>query len=118
MALEIYYDGECPFCSAYVRMLNLRRSVGEIELIDARSGDPRVRAILRDGMDLDEGMAVRHGARLYHGAEAVQLLSVLSEGRGVMRALLRSPRRAAVLYPLLRAGRRVVLRAMGRRPLK
>lgn len=116
-ALEIYYDGECPFCSAYVRMLNLRRAVGRVELIDARSGDPKVARLLRAGLDLDEGMAVRHGGRLFHGADAVQLLSALSD-RGVMQVLLRSPRRAAILYPALRAGRRLTLRLMNRRGLR
>lgn len=89
-SLEIYHDGECPFCSAYMRMLNLRRTVGRVELIDARSGDPRVAGLVRAGVDLDIGMAVRHGSRLSHGAGAVQLLSILSEGRGIMQAVLRS----------------------------
>lgn len=115
--LEIVYDGQCPFCTAYTRMLNLRRAVGEIELIDARSGDPRVAALRREGVDLDQGMAVRHGDRLYHGAEAVQLLAALSAPGGVMRALLKSPRRAAAIYPLLRAGRRLTLRLLGRPPI-
>lgn len=108
-ALEIQHDGDCPFCSAHVRMLNLRQTVGRVEMIDARSGDPRVKALVRAKVDLDAGLAVRHGARLYHGAEAVQLLSVLSEGRGVMQA---------VLYPVLRTGRGLVLRLLNRRGLR
>ncbi|MBK4215138.1 DUF393 domain-containing protein [Paracoccus caeni] len=117
MAMEIYYDGECPFCSHYVGLLRLRENVGPVELIDARSGDPRVAELRAQGLDFDEGMAVRHGDRLYHGAEAVRILSVLSQKGGVMLALMRSPRRAALFYPLMRAMRNLTLRVMGRRPI-
>lgn len=115
--VEIFYDGECPFCSAYARMLNLRRTVGRVELIDARSADPRLKALRAQGVDLDEGMAVVYGGRLYVGAEAVRILSVLSESGGILRALMRSPRRAALLYPLLKGGRNLTLKLLGRRPI-
>lgn len=116
--IEIFYDGQCPFCSAYVRMLHLRRAAGQVTLIDARSSDPRVARLRAAGADFEEGMAVRHGERIYCGADAVTLLAVLSEPGGWMRALLRSPRRAAILYPALRAGRRLALRMMGRAPIR
>lgn len=77
--LEIFYDGECPLCGAYVRMLNLRRAVGPVELIDARSDDPRAVGLRAAGVDFNSGMALRHGGRLLQGAEAMTLLSVLSE---------------------------------------
>ncbi|CAN0407117.1 unnamed protein product, partial [Scytosiphon promiscuus] len=35
----IVYDGECPFCSQYVKMLRIHESVGTVRLIDARSSD-------------------------------------------------------------------------------
>lgn len=115
---QIFYDGDCPFCSAYMRMVNLRRSVGEVELIDARSGDPRVAALRDAGLDLDEGIVVRHGTRLFYGAEAMHLLATLSQQGGILRALMRSPRRAAILYPVLKAGRRLTLMLMGRGRLR
>lgn len=113
--LEIFYDGECPLCGAYVRMLNLRRTVGRVELIDARSEDPRAAELRAAGVDFNSGMALRHGGRLVMGAEAMTLLSVLSEKGGLLRALMRSPRRAALIYPVLRAGRGLLLRLLGRR---
>lgn len=116
--LEIFYDGDCPFCSAYMRMLDLRRTVGAVDLIDARSGDPRLADLARAGLDLDEGMVVRHGTRLLHGAEAMQLLSVLCSKGGILRAIMRSPRRAAWVYPALKAGRRLTLRMLGRGRLR
>lgn len=115
---QIFYDGECPFCSAYMRMINLQRAVGRVELIDARSDDPRVQTLRQSGYDLDEGIVVRHGAQVLHGADAMHLLATLSERRGILRALMRSPRRAAMLYPVLKAGRRLTLTLMGRGRLR
>ena len=94
-ALEIYYDGDCPFCAAYTRMLRLRATVGRVELIDARGDDPRLAELRALGVDFNQGMAVRHGGRLWLGAEAMGLLAVLSEEGGILRAVMRSPRRAA-----------------------
>lgn len=115
---QIFYDGDCPFCSAYMRMINLQRAVGPVDLIDARSDDPRVQALRAAGHDLDQGIVVRHGTQLLHGAEAMHLLATLSQGRGILRALMRSPRRAALLYPVLKAGRRLTLILMGRGKLR
>lgn len=116
-ALEIYYDGDCPFCAAYTRMLRLRATVGRVELIDARGDDPRLAELRALGVDFNSGMAVRHGGRLWLGAEAMGLLAVLSEEGGILRAVMRSPRRAALVYPALRWGRGVLLRILGRRPI-
>lgn len=112
--VQIFYDGECPFCASYVRMINLRRAVGHVELVDARSDDPRVAQLRAQGVDFDSGMAVSHGGRLWHGAEAMVLISALSGRRGPLVWLMRSPRRASLAYPILRAGRGAVLRLLGR----
>jgi predicted DCC family thiol-disulfide oxidoreductase YuxK len=31
----LYYDGDCPFCSRYVRWLRLQRAVGSVHLVNA-----------------------------------------------------------------------------------
>lgn len=117
--IEIFYDGQCPFCTSYVRLLDLRSQVGRVELIDARSEDPRLAHIRAAGLDLDEGMAVRHGAQLYHGSEAAWILAVWSEPGGGFRRflawLMRNPKRARLVYPFMACGRKLVLRLM-RRP--
>ncbi len=117
-ALTVVYDGECPFCSNYVHLMALRRSVGTVALVDARSGGPLVDEITRRGYDLNEGMVVRHGADLYYGPDALVLLSRLSDDRGVasrlLARLLRSPGRARLLYPAMKLGRRVTLLMLGR----
>ena len=117
MSIEIHYDGQCPFCQAYVRMLTLKRNVGRVDLIDMRAQDARFRALVDGGLDPNAGMVVRYGGRLYAGSDAVHLLSILSQRSGIFVALMRSGQRAALLYPVLRACRNGWLRLSGRRQI-
>lgn len=119
--LEVIYDGECPFCSSYVRLVRLREALGQVTLIDARSDHPLVAQVVAMGYDLDEGMIVRLDGRIHHGADAMRLLTALSTPspafNRMMRTLFASPARAARLYPVLRSGRNFVLRLLGRRKI-
>jgi hypothetical protein len=64
-AALIVYDGECILCQSYARLLRLRETVGKVELLDARSSDPRVSSYWRQGYDLNEGMLfVYRGKRI------------------------------------------------------
>ena len=74
----IIYDGDCIFCHNYVRLMRLRTSLRNVELIDARSGDPRVRSYWSQGCDLNTGMLFIHGGKVYQGAEAIHVLGCLS----------------------------------------
>ena len=65
MGARLIYDGACIFCDAYVRLLSLREAVGPVELIDARSGDPRLRAYQSAGYDLNEGMLFEYSGTVY-----------------------------------------------------
>lgn len=119
--IAVIYDGQCPFCSSYVALMRLRQSVGPVDLVDARSDDPRVAAAVAAGLDLDEGMVVIWDGRYFHGQAAVHLLATLSGEGGAMNRLQRlafaTPRRAAWLYPPLVRGRRAYLRLAGRSPI-
>lgn len=114
----IIYDGECVFCQNYVRFFRLREAVGPVELLDARSGDPRVEQYWREGFDLDEGMIFVHGGRVFYGAEAVHVLARLSSPSGVFNrlnaAIFASQGVATFLYPALKFGRRLTLKARRR----
>lgn len=116
--LVIVYDGECPFCSNYVQVLALREAVGKVHLVDARSDHPLVSKLQRDGYDLNEGMAVSFGGRIYYGAECVHMLALLSTDSGIFNRInsvvFRSSTLSRVLYPMLRAGRNLTLRLLGR----
>src|SRR5437899_385747 len=78
MGARLIYDGTCIFCDAYVRLLSLREAVGPVELIDARSGDPRLQAYESAGYDLNEGMLFEYNGTVYFGADAINVLATLS----------------------------------------
>lgn len=114
----IIYDGDCVFCQNYTRYVRLRDSVGPVELLDARSGDPRVTRYWREGYDLNEGMLFVHQGRIYHGAEAVSVLAGLSSSSTLFnrlnRALLVRPSWSRIIYPWLKSGRRLTLFLRGK----
>lgn len=118
----LVYDGECPVCSTYVRYVRIRESVGKITLIDAREGGPWVRRIQEEGLDLNEGMVLVYGNRIYHGADCIHMLALLSSPSGLFNranaAIFRRPGLARVLYPVLRSGRNLLLRLLGRSKLE
>ena len=117
-AATIVYDGECPFCSRYVKLLRLRESIGRVELVDARQGGPVVDEIRSAGLNLDQGMVLKMDGRLYYGADCIHRLALLSTPSGwfnsISRAIFRSPTASRLLYPVLRAGRNATLGALGR----
>ncbi|GLS35140.1 hypothetical protein GCM10010869_07280 [Mesorhizobium tianshanense] len=118
--VTIVYDGECPFCSQYVKMVRLRQAFGHVQLVDARSDDPKALEA-RDRFDLDDGMAALIGGRWYHGAQCMQMLSLASGSSSFanrfMARVFSDPDRARVLYPFLRSGRNLVLRILGRKKI-
>ncbi len=117
-AVSIVYDGACPFCSRFVRLLRLRVSLGRVELYDARDGGRIVDEILAAGLDMDEGMVLKMDGRLYHGDQCMHRLALLSTPstrfNRLNRALFRSRTMSRLLYPILRGGRNAVLRLLGR----
>jgi predicted DCC family thiol-disulfide oxidoreductase YuxK len=120
--LVLVYDGECPVCSSYVRYVRLKESAGRVTLVNARDGGPWVERIRAAGMDLDEGMVLVYGGRFYHGADCIHMLALLSTPSGLFNrinaTMFRSARLSAVLYPLLRCGRNLLLWLLGRKRLQ
>lgn len=118
----IIYDGDCVFCQNYVRFFRLRETIGPVELLDARSGDPRVEKFWREGYDLDEGMVFVHGGRVFYGPEAVHVLASLSSRSGLFNrlnaAVFKSEGVARLLYPALKFGRRLTLKVRGRKLMR
>ena len=118
----LVYDGDCPFCSRAARYLRLRETVSRLRLIDARKGGEVVAMIEGRGLDLDEGMVLIVGDRLYHGADGLHAIALLSSPVGIFNrinyALFRHGALARVAYPVLRSGRNLALRLLGRRMIK
>ena len=121
MAVSIYYDADCPFCAGYVRLLNLRDAVGSVQLVDLRADAEARERFAGLGLDPDQGMLVETGGRLFHGADALHVLSLMSSGRGWLDRLcawlFSHQWLSRIAYPLLRAGRNATLLALGRAPM-
>src|SRR6201999_4357764 len=66
----LVYDGECPLCNAYCRATRIRESVGTLKLIDARHSSDVRDELTRNGLDMDQGMALKVGDVLYYGSDA------------------------------------------------
>jgi predicted DCC family thiol-disulfide oxidoreductase YuxK len=117
----IVYDGDCPFCSRFVRLVRLRETLGRVELVNARDGGPIVEEVMAAGFDLDDGMALKLNGRLYHGDNCIHMLALLSTPSTTFnrlnRMVFRSRTMSRMLYPVLRAGRNQVLRFLGRSPI-
>lgn len=93
-----------------------------MDLVDARRSDHlKVKEVMALGYDLNDGMVVDYQGGLYHGDQAVQILSQLSSGVGFLNnftsMVLKSPTRAKFLYSFLRAGRNFVLRFLGKKKI-
>ena len=114
----IVYDGECPFCTAYISVVRLKANFRKVALVNAREGGKIIEEIKNVPLDLDEGMVVRIGDKYFHGHECMWLLSLLASDNGSINRLFawifKSAFRAKLLYPLLRLGRNFVLYLLGK----
>lgn len=119
--IAIVYDGDCPFCSAYVNLARLKKTVGAPTLLNARKRPDLVEALAKSGVSLDEGMAVYYQGQIYAGGEAMYVLALLTTpvdfANRLTAALLGRRGLALWVYPLLRTGRNLLLRLRNRPPL-
>lgn len=119
--LTIVYDGDCPFCSQYVKLLKLRETVGKVELVNARDAHPAVEFVRAKGVVLDNTMAMIQGDQFYSGAECINRLALLSTSSSLFnrinKAAFRSPTVSRIVYPILRTGRAATLRLLGRQKM-
>jgi predicted DCC family thiol-disulfide oxidoreductase YuxK len=122
VGIEVTYDGACPVCRSVVHRLKARHGEPHIALIDARAAPEQVAALAARGLDLDEGIVVKAGEEYFSGADATRYLARLHVPAGWVERFAAwgfgSPRRAALVYPLFRAGRRLLLFLLGRTPIR
>ncbi len=114
----LVYDRECPVCNAYCQVVRIRESVGQLRIVDARADSAVMDEITTAGLDIDQGMVLKMGERLYYGSDAIHALALVGTRFGVFNRLnywaFRSQRVSRVLYPVLRAFRNLLLKLMGK----
>jgi predicted DCC family thiol-disulfide oxidoreductase YuxK len=113
----LLYDGECPACSAYVAMAQLRRLYPHLEILDARTEPALVADLRRQGYEINDSMVLRLDGALHVGAAATRTIARLG------RASPSRWRRAGLSfigvapYRWLSRGRLALLRLLRRRPI-
>ena len=116
--IMLVYDKECPVCNLYCSMARIRAAAGELRLVNAREPGGVMDEITLRGLDIDQGMVLKVGEELYYGSDAIHALALMSSRSGVFNRLtywvFRSQALARVLYPLLRFGRNLLLKLLGR----
>ena len=114
----LVYDNECPVCSNYCQMVRIRESIGELTLISSRDDSAIVREVTGKGLNLDQGMVLKIDDCLYFGADTIHTLALLGSRSGVFNRInywvFRSKTRSRILYPILRFGRNMLLKILGR----
>jgi predicted DCC family thiol-disulfide oxidoreductase YuxK len=118
----LLYDGECPFCSRYVVHVRLREAAGHVTLANAREHPTLVEEVRRLSYEIDTGMVLKLNGRYYHGADCIHMLALLTTPAGWFNRInalaFRSRTVARFAYPILRAGRNLTLKLLGRSRLQ
>jgi predicted DCC family thiol-disulfide oxidoreductase YuxK len=118
----LLYDGDCPACSFYVGVAQLRQLYPNLRIANARS-EPALVAELRErGYEINEGMILCLDGRVFFGAEATHKIATLgrsspSRWRRAVLALTGTAPWSSALYPWLNRGRQLLLRLLGRGPV-
>lgn len=114
----LVYDKECPACDRYCQIVRIRESVGDLKIIDAREDSDVLGEITEQGMDIDQGMVLKMGGQLYYGAEAIHALALISSRSGIFNRfnywMFKSRTLSAILYPVLRSLRNLLLKILGK----
>ena len=114
----LVYDRECPLCDTYCQWVNIRESVGRLRIVDARENSDVMNEITAQGLDIDQGMVLKLGGQLYYGADAIHALALIGSRSGLFNRinywLFKSKVSAALLYPIFRSCRNVLLKLLGK----
>ena len=116
--IVLIYDKECPACKAYSRLVRIRKSVGDLKIINAREQNDVLNEITAHGFDIDQGMVLKMGDQLYYGSDAIHALALISSRSGVFNRLnywiFKSKTISSWLYPFLLFIRNLLLKIQGK----
>ena len=68
------------------------------------------------GLDIDQGMVLKMGGQIYYGADAIHTLALISSKSGIFNRanywIFKSKSLSAILYPILRTCRNLLLKIL------
>ena len=119
--MKIVYDGECPFCSKYVRLIHLRKTIGHVELINART-DTSIQEKLKElSIDINQGMVLIDAEDVYFAEDCVHRLALLSTSstffNRINKFVFKNKILSKILYPIMKTGRNFVLFILRRKQI-
>ena len=101
----LLYDGECPFCDNYVKLIKLKSILPDIQLLDAHCHKDMVDHFRKKGLEINDGMILSIDDSLYYGPDCIHALAVLTDNntafRKLNRIIFKNKTRAKLLYPIL-----------------
>ncbi|MDH3467990.1 MAG: DUF393 domain-containing protein [Gammaproteobacteria bacterium] len=114
----LVYDKECPLCDNFNQAIRVRKTVGDLRIIDARQSSQVMDEISAHGLDIDQGMVLKMGDQMYYGADAIHALALIGSRSGIFNRIsywmFRSKTASHFLYPILRSIRNLLLKILGR----
>jgi predicted DCC family thiol-disulfide oxidoreductase YuxK len=114
----LVYDRECPACNAYCQVVNIRESVGDLKIVDAREDSEVMNEITSQGLDIDQGMVLKMGGQLYYGSDAIHALALIGSRSGIFNRInywmFKSKTASGLIYPILRFCRNMLLKILGK----
>ena len=114
----LVYDKECPACDNYCQVVRIRDSVGELKIVNAREDSAVMDEITGQGLDIDQGMVLKMGTKLYYGSDAIHALALISSRSGIFNRLnywmFKSKKLSRIFYPVMRFFRNVLLKILGK----
>jgi predicted DCC family thiol-disulfide oxidoreductase YuxK len=114
----LVYDRECPVCNAYCQIVRIRETVGQLRIVDSRENSEVMDEITSRGLDIDQGMVLKMGEQLYYGSDAMNALALIGSRSGIFNRInywvFKSKTASAVLYPVMRLFRNLLLKILGK----
>lgn len=113
------YDGKCPICQGASNAFALKKTLGTLNLIDARTQQDHVvmKEIQELGLNLDEGMVIKFNDNIYHGSDALHIMALIGTNSGIFNRLnyllFRSKTMSKICYPIFKSARNFVLWVSG-----
>lgn len=109
----LVYDHDCPVCRAYCTRAVPIDDKTQIRLVNARNDQTIMPDITERGLNIDQGMVLKVGERMYYGSEAAFQLQVFKKRTWIDRVFFATRARARIMYPAGKAVRNMLLRMLG-----
>ena len=118
--IKFIYDGECPFCNHFAQLLELKKCLPTLQILDGRENLDQLTQLYKEGYDLNKGAILINNGNILHGAEAINwICSEIKEPANdslleVLRIVFASNHRSKILFPILLWARRFALTFKGK----